>query len=147
MKKADWGVKEIFDWLKKKARSVISCMFSPGLFVGNRDRVRKPEEKDGDDERLLELNKSWREMLRDDPWMKKLMTHVSLLCAAMGIFFLIFWLAGLYLPAKHAIFSYVCAGVAATIPYWLWVGKWHNKIEKKVFEAFKKRFGKHHHLK
>ncbi len=137
----------MFAQLVKYLRDIPSRMFSPALFVGNKERVQKPEEKDRDDERLHELNKTWREMLRDDPWRKKLMTHVSLLTTATGIFFLMFWIGGSFLPAKHPIFSYVCAAVAATIPYWLWVGRWHYRIEKKVFEVFKKRFGKHHHLK
>jgi hypothetical protein len=125
----------------------IKGQFEPAMRVGNPDRVLKKGEKDPDEERLQNLNKTWREMLRDDPWRKKLMTHVTLLSSAMGIFFLMFWLGGLFLPAKHPIFNYICAGILATVPYWCWVGGWHRKIEEKVFEAFKKRFGKHFHKK
>lgn len=131
----------------EKLRGIFSIIFGTALFVGNPNRVRKPGERDGDEERLCDMNKTWRQMLRDDPWRQKLMTHVRLLVTAMGIFFLLIWLSALYLPAKHAFFSYICAGIIATIPYWFWVGGWHGRIEKRVFEEFKKRFGKHHHLK
>jgi len=126
-------------------RKFIIRQFEPAMRVGNPERARKKGEIDPDDKRLLDLNKTWREMLRDDPWRKKLMTHVQLLLSAMGIFFLMFWLSGTYLPAKHPISGYIAAGVAATIPYWCWVGGWHRKIEEKVFAEFKKRFGKHFH--
>lgn len=121
--------------------------FEPVVRTGNPDRALKKGEFSADEEKLRDLNKTWREMLRDDPWRKKLMTHVGLLTTAMGIFFLMFWIVGLYLPPKHFIFNYICAGIASTIPYWLWVGKWNNVIEKKVFEEFKKKLGKHFHLK
>lgn len=147
MNNNDWKPKAVLDSCIKKIRSILSQMFSPALFVGNKDRVRKPGEEDGDEKHLADLNKTWRDMLHDDPWQKKLMTHVSLLTTAMGMFFVMFWFSGLFLPAKHPIFGYICGGIAFTIPYWLWVGNWHNKIQKKVFEAFKKRFGKHYHLK
>ncbi len=134
-------------WWYKKLHTILLNMFAPVHTVGNKGRVRKKGEPDGDVDRLSDPNKAWRQMLLEDPWRKKLMTHVSLLSSAMGIFFLSFWLAGIYLPARHLVFNFVCAGVLATIPYWLWVGKWHARIEKKVFEAFKKKFGKHFHLK
>jgi hypothetical protein len=84
-------------------------------------------------------------MLRDEPWRKKRMTHVQLLCSAMGIFILVFVLCGIFLPVRHPIFGYIAALLFATIPYWCWVGGWHRKIEEKVWEAFKKRFGKYFH--
>jgi hypothetical protein len=133
--------------LLRTAWEMLKKQFEPHIKVGNPDRARKKGELDGDEEHLNDLNKTWREMLQEDPWRKKLMTHVSLLTSCMGIFFLVFWLGGLYLPAKHTLFNYVSAGVLATLPYWIWVGRWHARIEKKVFGEFKKRFGKHHHLK
>lgn len=133
-------------WLHA-AWDLLRKQFDAPIKVGNKDRVRKKGELDGDEDRLRDLNRTWREMLREDPWRKKLMTHVQLLMWAMGTFFLAFWIGGMLLPARHIVFNYICAGVFATLPYWIWVGKWHARIEKKVFEAFKKRFGKHHHLK
>jgi hypothetical protein len=133
--------------LLKKTHTILKKMFDPAIVVGDKKRVKQKGEQDPDEERLAYLNKTWREMLRDDPWRKKLMTHVTLLMSAMGIFFLMLFLSGLFLPVKHQIFNYIFAGIFATIPYWLWVGGWHKKIEEKVFEAFKKRFGKHFHKK
>lgn len=131
----------------EKARKILKKMFDPAMVVGDKARALKRGESDPDDKKLAEVNKTWRAMLRNDPWRQKLMTHVRLLSIAMGIFFLMFWLSGMYLPAKHPISGYICAGVFATLPYWLWVGGWHRRIEEKVFEEFKKRFGKHFHKK
>lgn len=135
----------LWTWLINRLRTIVKNMFAPAMVVGDKRRARGKGELDPDDERLIELDKTWREMLRDDPWRKKLMTHVQLLLCAMGIFFLMFWLSGMYLPAKHPMSGYIGAGVLATIPYWCWVGGWHKKIEDKVFAEFKKRFGKHFH--
>ncbi len=134
-------------FLKKKAHAILKKMYAPAVFVGDKKRVRQKDEQDPDAAHLAEVNKTWRKMLRDDPWRKKLMTHVSLLTSAMGIFFLMLFLGGLFLPAKHPIFNYILAGIFATLPYWFWIGGWHRKIEEKVWEAFKKRFGKHFHKK
>jgi hypothetical protein len=136
---------DLYASVVKKVHVILKKMFDPAVSVGDKRRVKQKGEQDADDDRLVELSKSWREMLRDDPWRKKLMTHVTLLSSAMGIFFLMFWLSGIFLPAKHPIFNYLCAGILATLPYWCWIGGWHRKIEEKVWEAFKKRFGKHFH--
>ena len=133
--------------LMNKVRAILTKMYSPAVEVGDKRNVRKKDEIDADDKRGAELNKTWRKMLREDPWRKKIMTHVRLLTSAMGLFFLMFWLDGIYFSSKNSISGFICGGVAATIPYWLWAGKWHHKIEKNVFEAFKKKFGKHFHLK
>jgi hypothetical protein len=122
-------------------------LFEPAIFVGNRDRARKPDEEDTDAARLGEFDRNWRQMLKDDPWMQKLMMHVRLLLQVSLVFFAIFLICGLVLSAKHPILPYIMGGLAATIPYWIWIGKWNKKIEIKVFEAFKKRFGKHFHLR
>lgn len=137
-------VTSVFRRWREKLRAHFT---TPVTFVGDPKRVRKPGERDGDEEKLNDLNRSWREMLQGDPWMKKLMTHVRLLIFTMGIFFLTLWFSGLYLPAKHVFFNYLFACGLATIPYWLWVGGWYGRIERRVFQAFKKKFGKHHHLK
>lgn len=131
----------------RKFLAFLRKLFEPVVFVGNRDRAKKPDEEDPDAKRLGELDRSWRQMLKSDPWMQKLMTHVHLLLQASLIFFAIFLICGLTLRAKHPVFPYIFAGFAATIPYWIWIGKWNKKIELKVFEAFKKRFGKHFHIK
>lgn len=131
----------------KKVQDILKKMFDPAMVVGDKKRALQRGERDPDDKKLAEVNKWWREMLRDDPWRQKLMTHVRLLSAAMGIFFLMFWVSGLYLPVKHPFFNYLFAFMLATIPYWLWIGGWNRKIEEKVFEEFKKRFGKHFHKK
>lgn len=149
-----WGMKEKwreflpdFGALWGKIVACLRKAFEPAVFVGNRDRVRKPGEEDPDAKRLGELNQSWRQMLKDDPWMQKLMTHVHLLLQASLVFFAIFLICGLTLGAKHPILPFILGGFAATIPYWIWIGKWNKKIELKVFEDFKKKFGKHFHLK
>jgi len=132
---------------KKKVRGWMGKLFNPAVTVGDRSRARGRDEKDPDEDRLAVLNRTWREMLREDPWMIKLMVHVRLLMLVMVIFFSLFVALGQVLPAKHPALSWVIAGSGATLPYWLWVGGWYHKIEKKVFEAFKKKFGKHFHLK
>ena len=134
------------NWVER-LRRLVHTMFSPSIFVGNKDRVKKKGERDVESERLGDLNKTWRTMLREDPWYRKLMTHVSLLINVAGALFLIFFVSGLYLPAKHWIPTLVILANLTTIPYWLWVAIWRRKIEVKVFEAFKKKFGKHFHLK
>ncbi len=141
-------LQRLYSWLVHASEAIwkfIKRQYEPVVRVGNLDRVLKKGDKDRDEERLLNLNKTWREMLRDDPWRKKLMTHVQLLLWATGIFFLMFWFSGIYLSARHPISGYIAAGVAATIPYWCWVGNWHRKIEEKVWGTFIKRFGKHFH--
>lgn len=131
-------------WVRTSVAS-LKKLFDPAIFVGDRDRVRKPDESDEDDKKLGELNRTWRQMLKEDPWMQKLMTHVRLLLWVVGIFWLSFVVAGQLLPARHPLLVWFIAGSAATIPYWLWIGGWHKKIEVKVFEAFQKKFGKHFH--
>lgn len=131
----------------RKVFAALRKSFEPAIFVGNRDRVRKPGEEDLEQKADEDRNRIWRQMLKDDPWMQKLMTHVHLLLQASFVFLAIFLICGLMLSAKHPVFPYIMAGFAATIPYWIWIGKWNKKIEVKVFEAFKKRFGKHFHLK
>ena len=122
-------------------------IFGSTYKVGNFDRVLKRGEVDEDDAHLADLNRTWRAMLLEDPWRKLLMTHVTLLLNISGFFFLIFFFSGLYLPTKHWLPSTVIFANSLTIPYWLWIGGWYNKIEKRVFEAFKKKFGKHFHLR
>lgn len=122
-------------------------IYSPAYQVGNKDRVQKEGELDADDEKLRELNRSWREMLREDPWMIKLMPHVRRLCTAMGIFFLMHVIGGAYFPPKHPLFDWVTICTLATIPYWFWVGGWYKRIQDKVWSLFIKRFGKHVHRK
>ena len=147
MNKEPFDPRRSFGALVRIVRAVLLKMYSPAVEVGNKRNVRQKDESDADDKVGIELNRTWREMLREDPWQKKLMTHVTLLLNAFALFFLMFWLSGLYLPAKHPISGYSCGGVVATIPYWIWVGRWQCKIQKKVFEAFKKKFGKHYHLR
>ncbi len=130
-----------------KWRVLIGKLYGPVHTIGDLNRVRKPDEKDADEARLVDFNRSWLLMFREDTGRKRLMTHVSLLVNISGLLFLIFFFSGLYLPAKHWIFSAVLLANAATIPYWLWVGGWYNRIQKRVFEAFKKKFGKNFHLK
>ena len=144
------GLVKIRAWLYHRVErfcAIIVKLFEPAVRVGNPDRVLKKGENNPDDERLTKLNSTWRTMLREDPWMKKLMTHVNLLIQATTAFLVAFFVCGLVLEVKHPVFTYIIAGTFATIPYWFWVGRWHNKIEKKVFAEFKKRFGKHFHLK
>ncbi len=128
-------------------RSFLKKSFGPVHQIGNFDRVLKKGEVDPDEAHLTDLNRTWRTMLLEDPWRKRLMTHVSLLLNICGFFFLIFFFSGLYLPAKHWLPTTVIFANALTIPYWLWIGGWYNKIEKRVFEAFKKKFGKHFHIR
>ena len=127
-------------------RKFVTKQFEPAVVVGDKKRARGKGEQDPDDERLHHLNKTWREMLHDDPWQKKLMTHVRFLQYVMGIFFLMYLFSGLYLPAKHPIGGYISLGVLVSIPYWCWAGNWSRKIVEKVFEEFKKLFGKYFHL-
>lgn len=141
MRFEEWRDKE-GTWLNSLKKA-----FGPVYRVGNFDRVLKKGEVDPDEAHLTDLNRTWREMLLEDPWRKRLMTHVSLLLNICGFFFLIFFFSGLYLPAKHWLPTVVLLANALTIPYWLWIGGWYNKIEKRVFESFKKKFGKHFHLK
>lgn len=145
--KDKWGLGEVMSRIRKKLCAAWADMWSPVTFVGNPNRARKSGEKDGDEEKLGDLNKTWCRMLREDPWRMKLMTHVSLLINISGALFLLFFISGLYLPAKHWIFTVVLVGNMATIPYWIWVAIWHRKIQERVFAAFKKKFGKHFHLK
>ena len=143
-------VEVIWTWFRscwKRFHAALSKLFAPAVKLGNPDRALKKGERDGNDEQLTDLNRTWREMLKEDPWMKKLMTHVALLTQASFMFFLAFFVCGLTLRAKHPIFNFIIAGFFATIPYWFWVGRWYGKIEQKVFAEFKKRFGKHFHLK
>ena len=143
-----WGKARVYlGQLGKRFYTVVSKWFEPVVTIGNKERVLKKGECDGNEEQLANLNRTWRRMLLEDPWMKKLMTHVNLLVQAFFCFFVVFFISGLVLPAKHPIFAFVAAAVAVTVPYWLWVGKWHRKIEQRVFAEFRKRFGKHLHLK
>lgn len=127
-------------------RTLLKKAFGP-VQVGNFDRVPKKGDVDTDEAHLTDLNRTWRAMLLEDPWRKRLMTHVSLLLNICGFFFLVIFFSGLYLPAKHWLPTAVIFANALTIPYWLWIGGWYNKIEKRVFEAFKKKSGKHFHLR
>lgn len=133
----------------RMVRAVWHCVrhpFETAVHVGDSTRARAPGEADPDAEHLAKLNRSWREMLSEDPWMKRLMTHVRLLLWVVGIFSATFFTLGMVLPPKHPALSWLVSGVAATIPYWMWVGRWYARIHERVFEAFKKKFGKHHHL-
>jgi hypothetical protein len=127
-------------------RKFVTGQLEPALVVGDKKRARGKGEQDPDEERRANLNKIWRAMFLDDPWKKKLMSHVRVLRCAMGIFFLMYLFSGLYLPARHPIGGYISLGVLAVIPYWCWAGKWNRKIVEKVFEEFRKRFGEHFHL-
>jgi len=127
-------------------RSGISKLFAPAVFVGNPERVRKKGELDGDEERLRELTRAWRTMLAEDPCTIRLRGHVRLLQQVMFAIFLCFVFAGSTLEARHPIFSFITVVFFATVPYWLWVGVWHKRINDKVFAEFKERFGKHFHL-
>jgi hypothetical protein len=131
----------VFQFIKK--------MFDPAVFVGNRDRVRKPDEPDEDDKRLVELNRTWRTMLKEDPWMQTLEPHKRLCAGIIGAFFFSFVVIVLQqlLPVKHPLLSWLIAGACATLFFYglLFIARWKNQIEDKVFEEFKKKFGKHFH--
>ncbi len=142
-----WRRFEVWRDSEGSLRTFLKKCFGPAYRVGNFDRVLKKGELDPDEAHLTDLNRTWRAMLLEDPWRKRLMTHVSLLLNISGFFFLIFFFSGLYLPAKHWLTSSIILTNALTIPYWLWIGGWYAKIERRVFEAFKKKFGKHHHLR
>lgn len=131
----------------ERFRSAVAKQFDSAVKVGNPEHALKKGEQDGDDERLSALNRTWREMLKEDPWMKVLMVHVHLLVQVSLVFFVVFFVGGMLLEARHPIFTIILACFAATIPYWLWIGSWNRKIESKVFAEFRKRFGKHFHLK
>ncbi len=127
-------------------RRAVASLFAPAVTVGDPNRARKKGELDGDEERLRELNRAWRDMLKNDPWTIRLGSHVRLLQQAMFAIFLCFVFAGATLEARHPIFSFITLFFFVTIPYWLWVGIWHKRINDKVFAEFRKRFGKHFHL-
>lgn len=129
-----------------KLRVLLVQLFGSAYKVGNPGRARKSGEQSDEESEYVELNRTWRQMLLEDPWRKSLMTHVSLLINIGGFLFLIFFFSGLYLPAKHPIFNIVLIGNALTLPYWLWVGVWRKRIIQRVFAAFKKKYGEHHHL-
>ena len=116
-------------------------------WIGNFDRVRKKDEVDPNVVELNDINRTWRAMLLEDEWRIRWMTHVVLLINISCFLFLILFFSGLYLPAKHWVANVVIIANALTIPYWLWVGAWRNRIQKRVFEAFKKKFGDHFHLR
>lgn len=132
--------------VQEALRKGAAGIFAPAIVVGNPERARKKGELDGDDERLRDLDRAWREMLANDPWTIRLRKHVRLLQQAMFAIFLSFVVAGATLEARHPIFNFITLCFFATVPYWFWVGMWNKRINDKVFAEFTKRFGKHFHL-
>lgn len=135
--------------VRKWFRALIAHLFDPVHTIGDKSRVRQKGEVDEDEKRLGELNREWDKMLREDEWMVRLMSHIRFLQLYTLTFFIIFVSLGMYFhfPAKHWVYIVPLCFIGATLPYWAWVGSWYGKIIKKVFEAFKKKFGKHFHLK
>ncbi len=134
---------------KKVCRTVwelIQKQFDAPIKLGDPKRALGKGEKDPDTEHRGKLNRIWREMLSEDPWMKKLMKHVSLLLWVVGIVSATFFVLGLVIPARSTIFDWIAGGFAVLIAYLVWIARWHKKIRERVFESFKKRFGKHFHL-
>ncbi len=105
--------------------SCLKSMYSPSCEIGNKANVLKPGESDPDEVQLVDLNKSWRKMHEDDPWQKKLMTHVRLLACAMVCFLASLWFFGSYTPFNSLFTSILAAIGIATITYWIWAGIWH----------------------
>ncbi len=129
-------------WLQRFLESA----WSPAQFVGRKDRVKPEGEEDPDEARLRELNRTFADMLKRDPWYKRLMVHVSIVMSICGFFGLVLFAAVTYLPAKHWFISCMLVLSAVTVLYWLWIGVWHNKIVQRVFKKFQERYGKFFHL-
>ena len=128
-------------------QSFLKRMYGPAIRVGNFDRVRKKGEKDGDEVQLSDLNKEWSRMLREDPWRIKLMVHVRHLHIVSAVLIVFFVVAVRNLSPHHILFDLMILPILLIGYSWFWIGRWHQRVEKKVFDEFKKKHGKHFHLR
>ncbi len=143
----------------ERAWEILKKPFASHTKLGDLERVKKPGEENGDAEICPEKTKEYEELYLNYPpeeerpegkkhlsWRDKMMTHVVYaLLPAGALFFGSFFVAGLYLGANDPRLTWLLAGCAATIPYWIQIAIWRKRLKKKVWEVFTKKNGKHWH--
>lgn len=133
---------------KKHAYSrLVEFLFGPVFIVGDKRRALKPGEIDPDMAELARLDRAWRDMLAADPWMTKLGSHVRLLVRVSLVLFALLVAVVANTPADGALTPAILLMFAVTAPYWFWIARWRARIEQKVFAEFRRRHGKHYHLR
>ncbi len=135
----------MFEKFLEKTWALLKKQFESPIQIGDKKRALAPDEVDPDEKELTRLTKIWRAMFHEDPWWKALMSHVRKLLFISSILFLAYFLAANLLPAKSMVFNWITVVVLAVLCWWFRVGMWYGVIERRVWEEFKKKFGKHFH--
>lgn len=86
-------------------------------------------------------------MFYGDPCMVALMTHVRFLRMILVLIMVLLIHVRIVYPDASFVGNIPIATLfALSVPYWIWIGVWYQRIEVRVFNEFKKRFGVHYHL-